>query len=84
MKRSIAKSIIATLVLLPSDSFSTPNLTGQYWFGSLSVNADGSDPWGKHGPVSIAGSQWNQQWKDYNGSHEFSSVFTTTTQLKIV
>jgi len=80
MKRAITKIVISIVILLSTVSFGSPNLSGQYWFGSLSVNADGSNPWGKRGTVSIAGNHWNQQWEDYDGDHEFSSAFTTTTQ----
>jgi len=67
-------------MLLSAVSFGSPNLSGQYWFGSLSVTADGSAPWGKRGTVSITGNQWLQQWEDYDGPHAFSSTFTTTAQ----
>ena len=80
MKRSIIKSVIAIVMLLSTVSFGSPNLSGQYWFGSLSVDADGSAPWGKRGTVSITGNQWDQEWEDYNGHHTFSSAFTTATQ----
>ena len=55
MKRSITKSVIAIVILSSTVSFGSPNLSGQYWFGSLSVNVDGSAPWGKRGTVSITG-----------------------------
>ncbi len=80
MKRSITRSVIAIVMLLSTASFGSPNLSGQYWFGSLSVNADGSEPWGKRGTVSITGNQWLQQWEDYNSQQEFSETFTTTVQ----
>ena len=80
MKRSITKIVIAIVILSSTVSVGSPDLSGQYWFGSLSVNADSSEPWAKHGTVSIAGNQWYQQWEDYDGSHELSSSFTTTTQ----
>jgi len=80
MKRSIIKSVIAIVILFSTVSFGGLNLSGQYWFGSLSVNVDGSAPWGKRGTVSITGNQWLQQWEDYDGNHMFSEAFTTTVQ----
>ena len=81
MKRSITKSVIVIVVLLSAVSFGSPNLSGQYWFGSLSVDVDTNAPLGKRGTVSITGNQWDQQWDDYDGHHTFSSAFTAATQL---
>ncbi|MCU0913089.1 MAG: hypothetical protein MUC88_00825 [Planctomycetes bacterium] len=54
------------------------DLSGQYWFGSLSVDAATNVPWAKRGTVSITGHQWDQAWEDGNGPHSFSSAFSTT------
>ena len=80
IKRSITKSVIAIVMLLSTVSFGSPNLSGQYWFGSLSVDVGTNAPWGKRGTVSITGNQWDQEWDDCNGHHTFSSSFTTTAQ----
>ena len=56
------------------------DLTGEYWFGSLSADVTTNAPWAKRGTVSITGWNWLQEWDDYNGHHSFSSVFTTTIQ----
>ena len=82
MKRSITKSVIAIVMLLSAVSFGSPNLSGQYWFVSLSVDVGTNEPLSKRGTVSITGNQnqWDQEWDDYNGHYTFSSTFTTTTQ----
>ncbi len=80
MKRSITKSVIAIVMLLSAVSFGSPNLSGQYWFGSLSVDVNTNAPWAKRGTVSITGNQWLQHWEDYDGNHMFSETFTTTFQ----
>jgi len=80
MKRSITEIVISIVVLLSSVSFGSPNLAGQYWFGSLSVEVGTNAPWAKRGTVSITDNQWDQKWEDYNGKQEFSSTFTTTVQ----
>ena len=80
MKWSITKSVIAIVILLSTVSFGSPNLSGQYWFGSLSVDVNTNAPLGKRGTVSISGNQWDQEWDDNSGHHTFSSAFTTTDQ----
>ena len=75
------KSVVAIVILFSAASFGSPNLSGEYWFGSLSVDVDTNAPLGKRGTVSISGNQWDQEWDDYDGHHTFSSAFTTTTQL---
>ena len=57
------------------------DLSGEYWFGSLSVDVNTNAPLGKRGTLSIAGNQWDQEWVDYSGHHTFSSAFTTTILL---
>lgn len=59
---------------------SYPNLTGEYWFGSLSADANSWVPWGKGGTVIINGNNWYQEWDDYDGHHSFSGTFTTSVQ----
>lgn len=55
-------------------------ISGEYWFGSLSADANSWVPWGKRGEVVVNGNNWYQQWDDYDGHHSFSSTFTTTVQ----
>jgi hypothetical protein len=57
-----------------------PDLSGEYWFGSLSADVSTNVPWGKRGTVTVTGNNWNQEWDDYDGHHTFSSAFTTTVQ----
>lgn len=57
-----------------------PNFNGEYWFGSLSADANSWVPWGKVGTVIINGNNWHQEWDDYDGHHSFSGTFTTTVQ----
>jgi hypothetical protein len=56
------------------------DLSGEYWFGSLGADVTTHVPWGKRGTVTINGSNWSQEWDDYNGHHTFASAFTTTVQ----
>jgi hypothetical protein len=56
------------------------NLSGEYWFGSLSADVSTNIPWGKRGSLVISGSNWSQEWDDNDGHHTFSSMFTTTIQ----
>ncbi|HUT28293.1 MAG TPA: kelch repeat-containing protein [Sedimentisphaerales bacterium] len=81
MKRSITKSVIAIVMLLSTVSFGSPNLSGQYWFGSLSVDVNTNEPWGKRGTVIVTDNNWTQVWDDNDGNHTFSSTFTSFTQL---
>ena len=80
MKRSITKSVTAIVMLLSTVSFGSPNLSGQYWFGSLSVDVDTNEPWGKRGTVIVTGNNWTQVWDDNDGNHTFSATFTTSAQ----
>ena len=57
-----------------------PNFSGEYWFGSLSADANSWVPWGKVGTVIINGNNWHQEWEDYDGHHSFSGTFTTSVQ----
>jgi hypothetical protein len=56
-------------------------IAGEYWFGSLSADADTWEPWAKSGTVVINGNNWDQQWDDYAGHHSFSDIFSLDTQL---
>ena len=40
MKQSITQSVITIFVLLSTISFGRPNLSGEYWFGSIGINTD--------------------------------------------
>jgi len=80
MKRSITRSVIAIVMLLSGVSFGSANLSGEYWFGSFSVDVDTNAPLGKRGTVSISGNQWDQEWEDANGVDGFMSPFATSTQ----
>ena len=56
------------------------DLSGEYWFGSLSVDANSWVPWGKQGTVIINSNNWYQEWDDYDGHHSYSGTFTTSVQ----
>ena len=59
-----------------------PNwINGEYWFGSLSADANSWVPWGKQGTVIIDGNNWYQEWDANDGHHSFSDSFTTSVQL---
>lgn len=60
----------------------TPGLdiSGEYWFGSLSADANSWVPWGKQGTVIINGNNWYQEWDEPNGHHSFSGTFTTSVR----
>ncbi|HIJ52595.1 MAG TPA: hypothetical protein HPP66_05505 [Planctomycetes bacterium] len=62
------------------DQIPDMNLNGEYWFGSLSADANSWVPWGKIGTVIINGNNWYQEWEDYDGHHSFSGTFTTSVQ----
>ena len=56
------------------------DLSGEYWFGSLSADVSSHVPWGKRGNVAISGTIWVQEWDDPAGHHSFYSSFTTDVQ----
>ena len=56
------------------------DLSGEYWFGSLSADVDTNIPWSKIGTVEISGGNWSQQWDDYDGNHTRSFDFITEIQ----
>lgn len=66
-------------MLLSAVASGSPNLNGQYWFISISIDVDTNVPWSKRGTVTIASNQWEQQWEDQDGNHELSSALTTST-----
>ncbi len=76
------KTIFIAIVMLVVSSIATAgvDLSGEYWFGSLSANANTRIPWGKQGKIVVNGNNWYQEWDDYNGHHSFSSTFTASVQ----
>jgi hypothetical protein len=54
------------------------DLSGEYWFGSLSADATSNVPWGKRGTVVVTGDNWSQEWDDQDGHHTFTSTYTTS------
>jgi hypothetical protein len=72
--------LVAIMLIASSATAAGVDLSGEYWFGSLSADADTFVPWGKQGKVVITGNNWNQQWDANDGHHTFSSTFTTTIQ----
>lgn len=56
------------------------DLSGEYWFGSMSVNTSTNVPWAKKGTLSVIGNNWVQEWDDQSGHHTFSATFTTSLQ----
>ncbi|MEN6425147.1 MAG: hypothetical protein ABFE13_07280 [Phycisphaerales bacterium] len=80
MRRSITSIAIAIVAVLSTASSGALDLSGQYWFGSVSVDPNTNAPWAKRGTASITESQWDQEWDDYDGHHTFSSAYATETQ----
>lgn len=73
-------SLAVVLLAATSVAASNVNLSGEYWFGSLSVDVSTNVPLSKRGAVVIDGNNWTQVWDDNDGSHSFSSTFTTIIQ----
>ena len=63
------------------DQMQGVDLRGEYWFGSLSADANSWIPWGKMGTVIINDNYWDQEWDANDGHHTFSDSFTTSVQL---
>jgi hypothetical protein len=75
------RAVIAVIVLVAAlFAAGSVNLSGEYWFGSLSADAGMNVPWGKRGTVTVTGNNWTQVWDDNDGHHTFSSTFTTVVQ----
>ena len=72
------KEVGITIAIKKPTSFL--DLTGEYWFGSLSADADSWVPWSEQGEIIIDGNNWYQEWDDDDGHHSFSSTFTTSVQ----
>jgi hypothetical protein len=86
-ERKMAKArkflgIVIAVILLAVASLAAASvdLSGEYWFGSLSADVSTDVPWGERGTVVVTGDNWSQEWDDQNGHHTFSSTFTTTLQ----
>lgn len=81
MKRLLIICICAVIVLsIGYPAVAAVDLSGEYWFCSLSADVTTNVPWGKRGTVTISGNFWNQQWDANDGHHAFSSTFTNTIQ----
>jgi hypothetical protein len=83
-KSIITRTVLLVVIVLSVASFATADvnvdLSGEYWFGSLSADATTNVPWGERGTVVVAGDNWSQDWDDQDGHHTFSSTFTASVQ----
>ncbi len=75
-RMSLAVIVLTTASAVAADA----NLTGEYWFGSLSVDVNTNEPLAKRGTVIISGNNWSQVWDDNDGNHTFNSTFTASVQ----
>ncbi len=73
------KTVTVEFEAIP-DGNNDMDLSGEYWFGSLSADVSTNIPWGKRGTVMITGNTWSQEWDDQSGHHTFNSIFTTDVQ----
>lgn len=77
MRNSLVSVFTVIVLLFSIVSQAQPNLSGEYWFGSLGADVNTHIPLAKRGTVVVSGDTWTQEWDDINGSHSFTSTFYT-------
>jgi hypothetical protein len=73
---------LACILYSASASTAMPgvDLSGEYWFCSLSADVNTNVPCGKRGTVVVDGNEWTQEWDDYGGRHTFTLAYTTSCE----
>jgi hypothetical protein len=76
--------MLIAVIILAAASFVTAgvnvDLSGEYWFGSMSADVSTNMPWVKRGTFIFTSNNMSQQWDDQDGHHTFSSTYTATLQ----